>query len=624
MTVKELVQMGAADCYGPSEVELIARDDGSIVVRSPHALAPYPRSMTDRLDHWAAVAPDRPFLAARDGAGAWRHVTYAEARIHARAIAQALIDRGLSAERPVAILSGNGIEHALLGLGAMTAGIPYASISPPYSLVSSDFSKLRAILGVLTPGLVFAESAALYGHAIAAAVPADVELVVSEDALIDRPATPIAALMNTPAGPAVDAAHAAVGPDTVAKLLFTSGSTGAPKGVINTQRMLTSNQAMIAAAYPTLVDPPPVLVDWLPWSHTFGANHNFGIALMHGGTLHIDRGKPMPDAIGETVRNLREIAPTVYYNVPKGYEMLLPFLREDAELRRSFFSRLQFLFYAGASLAGVVRAEYEAMAVAERGERIPVLTSLGSTETAPSALSVTARACAPGVVGIPNVGIEMKLVPSAGKLEARIKGPSVTPGYWRRPDLTAAAFDDEGFYHLGDALRFADPDDPEQGFVFDGRIAEDFKLATGTWVSVGPLRARAVEKLSPLIRDLVIAGHDRDDLTALLIPDLAACRSAFRADASVSDAAILGSAVLRAQIAERLAALNAGVHGSSFRIERALVLTEPPSIDAGEVTDKGSINQRAVIARRAALVEELYADELSDRVILPAGHGEHA
>ncbi|WP_244670582.1 feruloyl-CoA synthase [Rhodoplanes elegans] len=624
MTTIEMLHAPEVRQCGPSEVELIRRDDGVMIVRSPHPLPPYHRSMTDRLDHWAAVAPDRPYLAERDGTGAWRHVTYAEARSLARSIAQALIDRGLSPERPLAILSGNSIDHALLGLGAMIAGVPYASVSPPYSLASTDFTKLRAILGVLTPGLVFASSGAMFARAITATVPEDVELVVSEDALIDRPTTPISALLNTPAGPAVDAAHAAVGPDTIAKLLFTSGSTGDPKGVINTQLMLTSNQAMINTAFPTLAEEPLVLVDWLPWSHTYGANHNFGVTLMNGGTLHIDQGKPLPGLIEETVRNLREIAPTAYYNVPKGFEMLLPYLRDDADLRRTFFSRLKFLLYAGAALSTVVRQEYERMAIAERGERIPMFTSLGSTETAPSALSVTAKACAPGVVGIPNVGVEMKLVPSAGKLEARIKSPSITPGYWRRPDLTATAFDEEGFYRLGDAVRFADPDDPEKGFLFDGRIAEDFKLATGTWVSVGPLRARAIERLAPLIRDLVIAGHDRDDVTALLIPDLAACRSAFRADAAVSDAAILGSAVLRAQIAERLAALNAGVHGSSFRIERALVLTEPPSIDAGEVTDKGSINQRAVIARRAALVEELYADELSDRVILPAGHGEHA
>jgi feruloyl-CoA synthase len=593
--------------FGPSDVDLIRNPDGTVTVRSPHPLGPYPRAMTDWLDHWAVTAPERLFLAQRGQDGEWRRVSYGSARALARDIAQALINRGLLAERPIAILSGNGIEHALLGLAAMYAGVPYASVSPPYSLLSSDFGKLRAILGLLTPGLVFAADGRPFTRAIAAAVPRDAELIVCDGAPASRPATLFAALTGSVAGAAVDAAQANIGPDTIAKILFTSGSTGAPKGVINTQRMLTSNQAMISAAYPSLADTPPVLVDWLPWNHTFGANHNFGIVLTHGGTLYIDDGKPLTGAFDPTVRNLREIAPTVYYNVPKGFEMLLPYLADEPDLRRTFFSRLQFMFYAGASLSAHVREMLERMSKDVRGEPVPMLTSLGSTETAPSALSSTSKARAPGVIGIPNVGVELKLVPTLGKLAAWIRGPLVTPGYWRQPDLSRDAFDTDGFYFLGDALSFADPVDPEKGFRFDGRIAEDFKLASGTWVSVGPLRARIVERMAPLVRDAVIAGHDRDDVTALLVPDLDACRSAIGANHAAPAAEVLANSRLRGRIAELLAGLNAGVTGSSFRVERALLVAETLSIDAGEITDKGSINQRVVIGRHPDLVAELYA-----------------
>jgi feruloyl-CoA synthase len=602
--------------FGPSDVDLIRNSDGTMIVKSPHRLGPYPRAMTACLEHWAATAPERCFLAQRDQDGDWRRVSFASARALARNIAQALLDRDLSGERPIAILSGNGIDHALLGLGAMYAGVPYASISPPYSLLSSDFGKLRTILGLLTPGLVFAADGGRFSRAIEAAVPRDVELVVCDDMPALRPATPFSALTGNAAGAAVDAAHARVGPDTIAKILFTSGSTGSPKGVVNTQRMLTSNQAMISAAYPSLTDAPPVLVDWLPWNHTFGANHNVGIVLAHGGTLYIDDGKPLPGAFEPTVRNLREIAPTAYYNVPKGFEMLLPYLADEPDLRRTFFSRLQFMFYAGASLSAHVRETLERFSRDVRGEPVAMLTSLGSTETAPSALSVTAKARAPGVVGIPNVGVELKLVPTLGKLAAWIRGPLVTPGYWRQPELSREAFDADGFYFLGDALSFANPADPEKGFLFDGRIAEDFKLASGTWVSVGPLRARIIERMAPLVRDAVIAGHDRDDVTALLIPDLDSCRAAIGADGAATAAEVLASPRLRLRVAELLARLNTGVAGSSLRVERVLLFAGTLSIDAGEITDKGSINQRVVIGRHAHLVAALYASD-SEHVIGP-------
>ena len=602
--------------FGPSNVVVRRNNDGTIYVRSPQELGSYPRAVTDRLDHWARATPDRVFMAQRDATGAWCEITYAGARALARNIAQSIIDRGLSAEKPIAVLSGNGLEHAVLGLGAMYAGVPYASISPAYSLVATDFGKLRTILGLLTPGMVFAINGTQFARAIKEAVPAEAELVVLENAPEGRAATSLEALWNTKATGAVDAAHAKVGPDTIAKLLFTSGSTGTPKGVVNTQRMMTSNQVMIATAFPSFAETPPVVLDWLPWSHTFGANHNFNLVLMHGGTLYIDDGKPLPGAFDETVRNLREVAPTVYFNVPKGFEMLLPYLRAEPELRRSLFSRLQCFFYAGAALPPHVTAEIEKIGVDTTGARIPMITSLGSTETAPSATSVNAKARAPGVIGIPNAGVEMKLVPNAGKLEVRIKGPLITPGYWREPELTKAAFDEDGYYLLGDAFRFADEKDPEQGFYFDGRVAEDFKLATGTWVSVGPMKARFVSHFAPFVRELVVAGHDRDDVTGLVIPDIDACRTLTKGlDAKAGASEVLAAAGVRAKFASLLASFNKDAAGSSGRVAKLLLLEVPPSIDTGEMTDKGSINQRSVLANRTSLVDELYAEKVSARII---------
>ena len=509
--------------FGPPDVIVERRPDGALLARSPHPLGSYPRAVTDWLDHWAGVAPDRVFLAEREGE-AWRKLTYAEAREAARSIAQGLIDRGLSVDRPVAILSGNSVDHALVGLGAMIAGVPYAPVSTPYSLIAKDFAKLKTIIALLTPGLVFVSDGAPFAAAVDAAVPRDVEVVARVNPPASRPSATLASVLAKPAGPEVDAAQAKVGPDTIAKLLFTSGSTGTPKGVINTHRMMTSNQAMLRGVNPSYGAEPPVLIDWLPWSHTFGGNNNFNLVLANGGSYFIDDGRPLPGLIEATVRNLREISPTVYYNVPRGFEMLLPALQADRELRLSLFSRLQAFCYAGAALSPHVRAEFERLGLETLGEVVPMLTSFGSTETGPSAISVTDRAREPGVVGIPNPGVEVKLVPNAGKLEARLKSPSITPGYWRQPELTEAAFDEEGYYLLGDALRFADERDPERGFIFDGRVAEDFKLATGTWVSVGPLRAKFVAHCAPYVSDVVVAGHDRDDAVALVIPNVMACR----------------------------------------------------------------------------------------------------
>jgi feruloyl-CoA synthase len=605
---------------GPPDVLIERRSDGAILLRSPHPLPPHPRTITARLEHWAAAAPDRLFLAQRDATGAWRTMTYAQARTAVRAVAAALLARDLSLDRPIAILSGNDIEHAVIGLAAMHVGIPYAPISVPYSLLSQDFGKLKAIFDTLTPGLVFAAGGTAFARAITAAVPRDVEVVVATDPPSDRPTTAFAALAATTPTAAVDTAHARVGPDTIAKFLFTSGSTAQPKGVINTQRMLCANQAMIRAGLAFIADEPPVIVDWLPWNHTFGSNHNFNLVLDNGGSLYIDDGKPLPGAIGTTARNLRDIAPTIYFNVPKGFEMLVPYLEADAALREKFFSRLKMMFYAGAGLSQHVFDAFQRLAVAATGERILFLSSLGSTETAPAALACCWDCEHTGNIGLPLPGVELKLVPRAGKFEARLRGANITPGYWRAPPLTAAAFDEEGFYKIGDALKFDDPADPAKGLLFDGRLAEDFKLATGTWVSVGPLRTAFIAHCAPLVRDVVLAGADRDAITALVFPDVDACRKlAPNLAPDAPPAAVNADPRVRREFARLLDALAETSTGASNHIGRAVLLAEPPSLDIGEMTDKGSINQRAVLANRAGLVEELYAAAPPGHVIVTAG-----
>jgi feruloyl-CoA synthase len=603
---------------GAPKVVVERRADGAILMRSPGALTRYPKKLTERLAFWAQAEPARVFLAQRNAAGAWRTVTYAAAFTSVRAIAAALLARDLSPERPIAILSGNDIEHALLGLAAMHIGVPYAPISVPYSLVSQDFKKLKAIIEILTPGLVFAADGKAFARAIAATVPADVEVVVTANPASDRPMTPFANFTGAEPTPAVDAAHAKVGPATIAKILFTSGSTGQPKGVINTQSMLCANQSMMRGGLAFLGDgEPPVLVDWLPWNHTYGSNHNFNLVLDCGGALYIDEGKPMPGAIESTVRNLRDIAPTIYFNVPKGFEMLVPHLSGDRALRETFFSRLKVMFYAGASLSQHVHDALQELAVATVGERVLILTSLGSTETAPAALACSWETERVGNIGLPLPGQEVKLVPQDGKLEIRLRGPNITPGYWRAPALTANAFDDEGFYKLGDALKFADPADPAKGLLFDGRITEDFKLATGTWVSVGPLRTAMIAQCAPLVRDVVLAGPDRDEIAALIIPDIDACRKlATDLAGDAAPATVLADPRVRAAFASFLEALSHPGRGTSARIRRAILLADPPSLDVGEATDKGSINQRAVLAHRAALVEALYADPPPTDVIV--------
>ncbi len=570
------------------------RPDGTIYVRSPRDLPPYPDKITERLEFWAAMAPDRTFLARRGADGEWMRVTYSQAWHRVRAIAQSLIERGLSQGRPVAILSGNSIEHGLLALGAMYAGVLYAPIAPAYSLAVGSFDTLGKIWESFRPALVFASEGQKFERALRQMPMDGVELVVAESAPAGLPFTRFSDLEATPVTAAVDDAHAGVTPDTVAKILFTSGSTGSPKGVINTQRMLCANQEMMRTFMQFLADEPPVLCDWLPWNHTFGGNHNFGIALYNGGSYYIDDGRPTPGGFDATARNLREIATSAYFNVPKGFEMLVERLRADAELRQVFFSKVQVLFYAAAGLGQGIWDELQELAVETCGEQILMMTGIGATESAPAALFTGIEGAASGLVGLPLPGLELKLAPVGAKMEARLKGPSITPGFWRNEELTRASFDDEGYYRMGDALVFADAAEPLRGFRFDGRLNEDFKLSTGTWVSAGPLRMKFLAHFGELVQDVVLAGPDRDFLTALVFP---------------------APRATEAEIRRRLNDFASLATGSSTLVQRLAILTEPPSIEAGEITDKGTINQRAVRERRAALVDTLYQSKPPAHVI---------
>jgi feruloyl-CoA synthase len=587
---------------GPASVTLERDHRGFLLLRSPAPLGPYPRRLTERLLRAAAQDPERTFIAKRLPTGEWRRITYAHALEYARRIGQGLLDRGLSAERPLMILSENDLEHAMLALAALHAGVPFIPVSPAYSIVSQDHAKLKFVCDLMTPGLVFASDGMRYERAIAAAIPGATEVVITQGHLPGRTATPFGELAATLPRPAVEEAHEAIGPDSIAKFLLTSGSTGMPKAVIQTQRMLTSNLQMIVDSLPFLAEEPPVLVDWLPWNHTFGGNHNYGIALYNGGTLYIDEGKPVPHLIGETLRNLREIAPTVYFNVPRGFEEIAQALHADEALAKVFFSRVKMLFYAAASLAQPIWDSLHAAAEKTCGERILMITGLGMTETAPFAVCANWEAGQSGGIGHPAPGVELRLAPVGDKLEVRYRGPSVTPGFWRREQLTRESFDEDGFYRSGDAARFLDPADPQKGLVFDGRIAEDFKLDSGTFVSVGPLRARIMAAGTPWVQDAVIAGHNRREVTAFIIPR-----------AGTPNTPALRDACRR--ILDRVAQ---DATGSASYVARAVLLADPLSIDAGEITDKGSINQRAVLKTRAALVEDLYADPSPSHIIHPS------
>ena len=601
--------------------------DGSVRMRSIESLLPPAIRLTDRLELHARLTPDRVFVAKRGTDGGWRTISFAQMLDRARRIGQALARRELSAERPIVILSDNDLEHLSLAMAAHWVGIPIAPVSPAYSTISKDYSQLRHIFSTLTPGLVFASNGSAYGSAIAAidrfAAPqsAPVEVVLTEGvdaaALAGRSITPFASLLDHEPGHEGAEAHSRVGPDTIAKFLFTSGSTKQPKAVINTQRMICTSQQQILQCFQFMRDEPPVLVDWLPWNHTFGGNHNIGIVLYNGGTLYIDDGKPTPAGITQTLLNLREIAPTIYFNVPKGFEEIARAMGDDEQLRRSLFSRVNAFMYAGAGLSQAVWDLLDQHGVATIGKRICIFSGLGMTETAPSCTFALGPDIRSGHIGLPVPGVEAKLVPVDGKLEARFRGPNVMPGYWRAPDETRAAFDEEGFYRTGDAVVFLDPADPGKGLAFDGRIAEDFKLSTGTFVNVGPLRAKIILAGDPLVQDVVVAGMNRDDLGLLIFPRIDDARRKFGLAASLTAGEVLADQRVRGFFQSLLDRLWREGTGSASRPARALLLADPPSIDRGELTDKGSINQRAVLNHRAALVERLYSQPTDASVLLP-------
>jgi feruloyl-CoA synthase len=610
----------AAAVGGCTEATVERRADGVLVMRALEPLRWFPECLTDALAQWAQDAPERVLVARRDGAGDWRCVTYRQMLERVQALGQSLLDLSLSVERPLAILSENDIEHLTLGLAAMWAGVPYAPISTAYSLVSQDHAKLRQILGTLTPGAVFASGPA-YATAIVATTAADVAVVMTEappeSSLPDgRRVRRFDDLLATQPGPQLAAAHAAVNADTIAKFLFTSGSTKAPKGVVNTHRMLCANQQMLRQCLAFLADEPPVLVDWLPWNHTFGGNHNVGIVLYNGGTLYIDDGKPTPKGIAATLRNLREISPTVYFNVPKGFEEIASAMDHDRQLRDTLFRRVKAFMFAGAGLSQAVWDRLDAHGEAAVGERVRIITGLGMTETAPSCTFAVGTDVKSGHIGLPVPGVEVKLVPEGDKIEVRFRGPNVMPGYWRAPQQTADAFDEEGFYRTGDAVRFVDPADPTRGLVFDGRTAEDFKLSTGTFVSVGPLRMRIIHAGDPLVQDAVITGINRDEVGALVVPRVDECRKLAGLPDAVPAPEVLHHPRIRSAFQALADALWRSGTGSANRVGRLHVLAEPPSIDHGEVTDKGSINQRAVLTHRASLVEALYEGTAADPFIL--------
>ncbi|MEW6489954.1 MAG: feruloyl-CoA synthase [Thermodesulfobacteriota bacterium] len=593
--------------FAPARVEVEHRLGGGMRLRSPEPLGAYPACVGAYLEHWARETPEAVFLAERQGR-AWRRLTYREALGQVRAAAQALLDRRLDPGRPVAILSENSLRHAVLGLACMHVGIPVSPVSPAYSLVSRDYGKLRHVLGLLEPQLLFVEATEPFARALAAAAPAgaEAEVVAGEPG---AGATAFAELLGTAPSAAVDEAYRAVGPDTVAKVLFTSGSTGEPKGVINTQRMLCSNQQAMAQCWPFLEKRPPVMLDWLPWNHTFGGNKVFHLILRNGGALYLDAGKPTPGHIETTAANLRETSPTVYFNVPRGYAALLPYLEEDPALRDSLFRDLDVLFYAGAALPQNLWERLEALSVASVGRTVAMSSGWGSTETGPVVTLVHYPVGRAGVIGLPVPGAELAMVPNGDKLELRVRGPGVTPGYWKRDDLTREAFDREGFYRIGDAGALADPARPEAGIRFDGRVAEDFKLTSGTWVSVGRLRTDVIAACAPFVQDAVVTGHDRDEIGLLLFPDLEACR---RACPSLAPGAPVEELLSREEV---VAGIRAGLGrlaresgGSASRPARALFLTTPARLDAGEITDKGYVNQRAVLAHRAELVARLHGD----------------
>ncbi|MCG7519915.1 feruloyl-CoA synthase [Ruegeria sp. Ofav3-42] len=571
--------------------------DGAFVLRSPYPLKIDVQCVSEYLERWAEATPDHQFLAERSPDGDWVGVTYAEALTQTRSLAAFLLGKGLSKDRPLLILSGNSVRHGLLMLAAMHVGIPVVPVSVPYSLFDESLAKLRHIVQTTNPGMAYADNAETYARAFEFLASANVEQLSDNGALTFDQA------FASEADERVSEARSKVDHDTTAKILFTSGSTGLPKGVIVTQRMMLATQEAVVQIWPFLENTPPVVVDWLPWNHTFGGNFNFNMILRNGGSFYVDDGKPVPGEIKKTIRNVRDVSPTLFFNVPRGFDMLLPVLREDAAFRSAFFKRLDLIFFSGAGLPDHLWEGLEQLGIQERGEKIPFVSAWGLTE-AMMATCVHFPIDKAGVIGVPGPGSELKFLPNGGKLEMRVRGPHVTTGYLNNPEKTAEAFDEEGYFLTGDAGRLQDPDDPSKGIVFDGRISENFKLMTGTWVAVGNLRVALLQALSPIASDAVITGHDRTEIGALVFLNADECKALTGRDDTLAGYA--DDPAVRAFIAERLGVYNAEQTGSATRVKRIRIERDAPSVEKNEITDKGYINQRLALELRADAVAALY------------------
>jgi feruloyl-CoA synthase len=592
--------------FGPTKTSKKQLENAIVHFKNEQLLADFPTKITDKLVHWAKVKPNHTFIGRRNPTTRdWHKLSYAETLEKVKSIAQYLLNLEFTPNETVVILSENSLEHALLALASVHIGITYTSISPPYSLVSNDFGKLKHCLELMTPKVIFAQSGKVYQKAIEFAKTLFPETIVvtadGEDGVYFQE------ILYTKASADVNIASAKVNADTIAKVLFTSGSTGLPKGVMNHHGMWCANLQQITQVLPFMQLHPPVFIDWLPWNHTFGSNHNFGLALFNGGTILIDDGKPTPNGIEETVQNLREVSPTAYFNVPKGFEMLIPYLEKEPALRENFFKNLNILFYAGASLAQPIWNRLEDLAVETIGVKIPIITGLGCTESGPSAMFANWGGAFSGLLGVPVAGMDVKLVPDGDKMEARYKAPNVTKGYWRNDEATKNAFDEDGYYKTGDAVKFLDENNPDKGLVFDGRIAEDFKLSTGTWVNVGVLKAKVISTGSPIIQDVVLAGLDKEYIGAILFLNADACRKLANLSVEISNKETFLHKEVGDFINNWLTEFNKTSMGSSTVIKKYVISLEPPSIDLGEITDKGSLNQRAVLKHRVDLVNKMYS-----------------
>ena len=590
--------------FGPNSTKKTVLEDGSILLELEQPLFNYPEKITEKLKYWAKNTPHKTFISQKNKTGVWQNLTYAETLEKVENIAQFLLNQDFKAGETIVILSENSLEHALLALAAMYVGIPYSPISQAYSLMSNDFGKLKHCLELMTPKLIFAQDGKTYEKALnlSKSMYPNAKIVTVENNL----ETDFSELINTKSSFAVDDAFEMVKSNDVAKILFTSGSTGSPKGVINTHKMWCANLQQITQMFPFMESEPPIFIDWLPWNHTFGGNHNFGLALYNGGTLYLDEGKPTSKDIENTIQNLREISPTIYFNVPKGFEMLIPYLEKEPILRNNFFKKLHFIFYAGASLAQPIWNRLEELSIETTGKKIPIITGLGCTESGPSAMFANWEGSFSGLLGVPVAGMQLKLVQDGDKMEARYKAPNVTIGYWRDKKATQNAFDEEGYYKTGDAVKFIDENDPNKGLVFDGRIAEDFKLSTGTWVNVGILKAKVIAEGSPIVQDVVIAGLDKEFVSAILFLNVDACRKLTNHSVEISHQEVYQHQEIQNFVIELLENLGRKATGSANRVVKAIIAHEPPSIDLGEITDKGSLNQRAILKYRAELVASMY------------------